>query len=299
MASPVVSKTSFSQLPSELKISILSCLDDFAVCRFFTVCKSANALKDESNFYLERRIFSHVEIFDQARWKNYFDGGKVTDEYNFDKIDITVLRAFLRSYYGPNPIGPGRVCDNCLIPTLVPGGFWRQYPGYLVYENHSLSLLEKLAEKPKKGPPAKYSAQTRALEQHAMTPAQDKTRLVIQLKGVIARNKPWSEQIRTLKDLFNRTGWGCLPDALSQNTLVFAHHAMTGERPLGDPTGIEGCWTYGRTKERVLYGQNAYPMISGGFMEVVPIEGPARAELAVSHYSYDYWSYGVVVLRKF
>lgn len=309
MVLSVEPKAPFPKIGPDASLHILSYLEYSDLTRFSGVSKGSHNLRDRNNLQLERVIFSTIKIFDRVHWKEYYNA-EVTDEYDASKIDSGVLRKFLKAYYGPNPIGPGRVCDNCLTPTLVPKGIWFKIQSGYFYENHSLSLLGKLAEHPLKGHAAKYfDDEALALQQHGMTPTRELSRLVIQLKGVVARNKPWSKEsqnpyergkVQILRGLFARTGWGYLPDALSQNSVVFAHHAITGERPLGNKTGIEGCWTYGCTVELVRWEQNAYHITSGGFKEIDPVEDSAPAELHVYNFYYLVnESHGVVVMMKF
>ena len=301
-------KAPFPNIGTPASLCILSYLEYFELSRFSAASKGANNLRDSNNFQLERAIFSTIRIFDRAQWKEYYNA-KVTSQYDARKIDQRVLRAFLKAYYGPDPMGRGRVCDNCLIPTVVPSRLMRIRHTYNFYENNSLSLLGKLAEHPLKGYAAKYlKDQTPSLQQNGMTPA-GASRLVILLKGVIARNKPWSKesqnpdkrgQVQILREMFDRTRWGCLPNAISQNTVIFAHHAISGQRPMGDKTGIEGCWTFGRTVELVRYdGQDVTHMISGGFRAFFPAGGPPPVGLDVSGSLVAAENIGVPLLREF
>ena len=298
----------FPKMNVDTSLHILSYLKYSELSRFVCVSKGAYELRDSENFQLERGIFSTIRIFDRTHWKEYYNA-EVTDEYDASKIDATILRDFLKAYYGPNPIGSGRVCDNCLTPTVVPRGIWFKIQSGYFYENHSLSLLGKLAEHPLKGHAAKYvDDQSEALQQHGMTPASGSSRLVIQLKDVIGRSKPWSKesqnpdkrgQVQILSELFARTGWGRLPDALTQNTVVFAHHAITGARPLGDKTGIEGTWTFGRTVELVRHEYELSHMVSGGFKQVDPVGGSAPAGLHLDYSDFVNDVDGVPAVREF
>ena len=141
--------------------------------------------------------------------------------------------------------------------------------------------------------------------------------LVLLLQGVVGRNKPWSKestnpnergQVQELQALNARTGYGCEPepDALSQNTVLFAHHAATHERPFGDNNGMESQYTYCRTREFVSYpigdSMISGQMMSGSFKaEVVTPPGvsiPAGFWLCCDN-SFDREHLAVGVLRKF
>jgi hypothetical protein len=176
----------------------------------------------------------------------------------------------------------------------------------------NLELLGQLAEYPGgNGHKAKYAYDTEALEQHG-TVKVERASLVLLLQGVIGRNKPWSResenpeergQVQALRDLNAPTGYGCEedPDGLSQDTVLFAHHAATGEYPFGDDSGMEGRYTYGRTRELVLVGQNGYHMVSGCFSAgaIGPLGGSAPAGLGVDYNRFGGECNGVGVLRKF
>ena len=193
-------------------LHILSYLEYSDLNRFSVASKGARDLRDGNNFQLERAIFSKIEIFDRKHWNEYWNV-EVTGQYDADKIDIKVLKEFLQTYYGKNPIGPGRVCDDCLTPALVPSEIGRKKSTDIdsnANEKYCLSVLGEVAEHPLKGHPAKYAYQSEALKQHGMTPAGP-TKLVIKIKGVIARQKPWAEQIKILNKLFTKTGWGAWP----------------------------------------------------------------------------------------
>jgi hypothetical protein len=169
--------------------------------------------------------------------------------------------------------------------------------------HHCLNVAEFLAKQPKEGHAAKFTAQTKGLEQHGNA-GTEKDELVIHLEGVVGRGKSWQAQVQHLRDLNASTGYGCEtePDALSQNTVLFAHHAATGKRPFGDKTGMEGRYTYGRTREKVLCGENAYHVVSGCFsagQALGPLGGSAPAELHVNDNFYDYEYDGAGVVRKF
>jgi hypothetical protein len=285
-------------LNEDAMVSVLSHLDYSDFSHVLCASKSLQFLRESHNNYLERSLFSRVEIFDRTKWAVYWDA-EITDKYEPNKIEIRVLRAFLKCYWGPNPIGPGKVKDHCLIPTVVPAKVKMQG----VTLHHCLKVAGFLAKQPKEGHAAKYTMQTKALEQYGNEGAK-KDELVLLLKGVVGRGKSWQAQVQYLRDLNASTGYGCEtePDALSQNTILFAHHAVTGERPFGDNTGMEGRFTYGRTREKVRYGENAYHMISGYFRTRQALGssgGSAPAELTVGGRGHLRKRIGVGVARKF
>lgn len=284
-------------IPVDACVRVLSFLDYPDLNRFFSTCKRGGYLREASGNYAERVSFSRVQIFDRVHWKQYRNA-EITEKYEPFKIEIRTLRAFLKCYWGPNPVGPGRVKDHCLIPTVQSAkvkieGVTLQY---------CLNVAEDLAKRPKEGSAAKFRGQTDALKLHG-NEGTENDELVIYLKKIQARGKSWKAQVAYLKDLNDRTRYGCVePDLLSQVTVSFAHYQLTGERPFGDHTGMEKEYTYGRTSNEVLYGEEIEQAISGGFGAGQALNSGdlAPAELDVDDSSYDMPErYGVYVVRKF
>lgn len=242
------------KLSSHIESNVLSFLTYPELCIFSSISKGAQASRNRNNSQLERAIFSKIRIFDRAQWKAVWNRD-VTSQYDADKIHARTLKTFLNAYYGPNPIGPGRVCDHSLIPVVVP-------------EDLCFNELGELIQHPLKGYTAKLDPNTRAMEQHGRVPS-GYTRLVIKMREVIGRELPCPGQVAAIRSL--PVGWRNLPNAFSQNTVILAHHAITGERYHGNKTGMEGCPTNGRTVEVVSnYFGNVFPMISGYFGGVFP-----------------------------
>ncbi|HSX04803.1 MAG TPA: hypothetical protein VLG76_08770 [Rhabdochlamydiaceae bacterium] len=247
-------------------------------------------------------------IMDRAGWKEYFgvDIGEATQEVQ----TALSFSHFYRVYHALNPIDvmkgipadkARQVCESCLIPVVIPERFTSS--DFSCYFN--LRTLGALAQHPKKGHAAKYWRKTEALKQHEKTRVK-RSCVVICLQGVVARNKPWSQQVEYLKKLNTRTNYGCEeePDALSQNTALFTHQVVTGKRPFSDGKkgGMEDQVTFGCTRELVQSGLNKYHMVSGSFEvgSIVSFRGSAPAELFVEHLirRFDCGDYGVGVLRK-
>jgi hypothetical protein len=179
---------SFRIIDFDARWQVASYLDHPDLMRFFCTCKGVLALKEKNNQQLERMIFSRVEIFGRTQWEEYWNA-QITGQFDPNKIDILVLRKFLKTYYGSNPIGPGLVKDHCLIPTVVPQTLTVNGEEY----DYGLKLLGELAEKPAKGHAAKIGFAAEALRQHG-TDKPEAAHLVLLLKGVVARNKPWSTE---------------------------------------------------------------------------------------------------------
>jgi len=232
------------------------------------------------------------EVMDRTGWAKTF-GVDIGPETK-DVQEALKFPDFYETYHAPNPIDVveevpvhqiRQVCQSCIIPTVRPQTVKRLVNN--VSEDFSLAVLGDIAKAPVNGHPAKYMREdSTALRQHGTAKAGPAS-LVMMLKDVAARGRPWSEesdnpkkrgQVQYLENEINKkTKFGCrLPDALSQNTAVLVHHALTGERLLGSPTGKEGSWTYGRTIEQVRHGEHFCQMLSGGFGGGGPTIGGRR-----------------------
>lgn len=300
------SRAFYDVIPVDALSHVFAFLDYCDHVRCFGTCKILQDLREVENNCMERSLFSRIEIFDRTHWKDYW-GVEVTGQFDSDKIEISILRTFLKTFWGPNPIGTGRVKDNCLIPTVVPTEVVRIDNT----SNYCLKILETLASNPKKGHAAKYRMQSRALAVHGLTGTKEAT-LVILLKGVAARNKSWSResqnpsergQVQFLEGLNAKTGYGCetKPEIIPQNTVLFAHHAVTKECPFGDTTGMEGRTTYARTRELVDDGGCICHMTSGNFIDEKNISSseslvPAQLDI-LSDFNFNHGDCGIGIMR--
>jgi hypothetical protein len=301
MAVTTAGSTFFGGLPSETMVQIFSFLNYSSLCRVFKTCSFAQSLKEADNNYVERAYFSQVQIFDRTHWKKYWRA-EITDQFDPSKINIFVLREFLKTYWGPNPVGDGIVKDHCLIPTVLP--FEVEMKGQV--SNYSNGMLVDLAKPKLFVDPVTKTAKVgrfvkyehiikinQSLIAGRMWEAQaTEARLVILLKKVVATNKPWSKksenpsekgQVQFLENLNAETGYGCEtePKGVLQNTIFCAHYVATGEVCFADEDD-EGNITEekarenftngkeytanldSRTCETVLNGTNVYYLSSGG-----------------------------------
>jgi len=249
--------------PQVVAYSLCPFLETRDLVRFFnTNKKGAREQLDEIREIVERLLFSRIPVFGKTEYQQYW-GVKITDQFEPNKIDIRILRTFLETYYGPNPVDATNpdlprdqirgVKNTCLIPTVVPSDVWVEGR----YCKFNLNLLGDIAEHPRIGNVARYYEITPALQQRGEDSLQE-AHLQIVLSDVIAPNASWERQVQRLKDLDERTGYGCEPepDALSISTAVFAHQAVTKE---GAFLGM-----YSRTKELGQYEQKTYHVTVGG-----------------------------------
>lgn len=302
--------------PDVVAYSFCPFLDNRDLVSFFsTNKKGAREQLDGIREIVERQLFSRIPIFGKTEYKKYW-GLEITDQFEPNKIDIRILRTFLETYYGPNPVDVAYYCPNpldakyrelwrektrgvnttCLMPTVIPKTAMAEGRELLF----NLNLLGDVAEHPRSGNAAKYSLISKALEQHGEDDPQE-AHLQIVLIGVIARSTSWERQVKSLKYVNEQTGYGCEPEpeVLPLTTATLAHHAVTGHRAFGDYFGLEGHDTVSRTRELVLVGEDEYyPMVVGAFK--AGTGGSAPAELYVHDHSYFRPGLnGVAVQRKF
>lgn len=140
--------------------------------------------------------------------------------------------------------------------------------------------------------------------QHGRTQAGPSCWMVMR-KDVLARGQSYPQQMQAIEDLNIRTGAGYEEQsfAIDLTTVVSAHYVVTGERYLGDKTGMEHCSTYGRVAETV-FNQYNYPqhsqIIIGRFTEYGDIRPSyVRVGLTVEPWGHDQDTIGVALLRKF
>ena len=140
--------------------------------RFFsTNKKGAREQLEGIREIVERLLFSRTPVFGKTEYKKYW-GLEITDQFEPNKIDIRILRTFLETYYGPNPVDVANpelprdkirgVNTTCLIPTVIPETAMDE--GRRVFK-FNLNLLGDIAEHPRIGNPAKYRYISPALQE--------------------------------------------------------------------------------------------------------------------------------------
>ena len=231
------------------------------VC-FFNTSKGGRSIRE----IVERQMFSRIPIFGKDCYQRFW-GVEITDRFEPQKIDIRILRTFLKTYYGPNPVDPTKgVKSTCLFPTVIPKWMIVEGRGF----DFNLNLLEDIASHPRIGEnnASKYWDNPEDLEPIGENSLQE-AHLAIILVGVIGRGDSWEAQVQRLRDLNERTKYGCEtePDVLSITTAAFAVNAVRAERPFGDQTGLERRDTYSRTKELVQWRQFKCHIMVGNFMK--------------------------------
>jgi hypothetical protein len=200
---------------------------------------------------------------------------------------------------------PPFLCPETLLETaeLPPPALRHRFASYVDRTDYDLETLERLVQNPKEGHPSKFADDGAALEQNRKSKAGPSCYIVVR-KELFARNLPTDKQREYMKQVNDKTnaGYEVLPRALHLATAALVHHTVTGERYLGDATGMEKFSSYGRCEDKVKYRNLRYPVIVGGQVLFVPgVVGGLRPSggLSLSYVDFDRDHIGVVGLRKF
>ena len=196
---------------------------------------------------------------------------------------------FYDFWHGPDPIDPTKQrCETHHMPFICPERVIRVIDDrtHEVFP-YNFETLQRLMQNPITGRPSRL-VDTKALRQHLTTEPGPLTWEVARM-DVVARDLPYDKQMEFIARLAG--GYECESSGIDLATRCATEHSRTGERHLGDLTGAEKRFTYGRCKERVKYGETFYQMIVGGF---APSGLRVRNSLC-----YNCDKFGVVLLRKF
>ncbi len=139
----------------------------------------------------------------------------------------------------------------------------------------SLVKVGRLAEKPKAGyHPSKYNGLSEALNQNGAKKAGPSCYICMRKEG-LGSGRSLSRQIELIQKLNTEFGADYEEEnsALDVAFVAFAIHALTGMRPLGDSTGVEGRDTLSRcSKDTMKYyiaSAKLYPLCVGYFSRSV------------------------------
>ena len=253
--------------------------------------------------YLEDYVDERLALFGVPR-----DVTSMVNEYLQEKPRF-FGRAEWLEYLGQD-VGNPRLPDKCVSWWNAPDAIdvferlaaprknyethlepiWR--PDIVSEQPYDLETLTNLVAHPLRGHPTTIVQSTQSYRQNKNTPAGPGCWLAVR-KGVVARNLTYSSQVEYLDKVNTATGAGYEHEnaLLDLVTAVVIPHVLRGERHLGNDTGMEGRWTYARSRDLVPYGENSYPSDVGGF-------APSGVDV-VSSYGYVDEGRGVVALRKF
>lgn len=169
---------------------------------------------------------------------------------------------------------------------------------------YNLETLNEHAANPLSGGHSMtFNPNSAAFRQHARTPAGPGCWLVCRI-GVEARNKSYEEgcaYIDRLNQEFGAT-YQLENGLLDLATVAAVGRVFKGERRFGDDKGIEGCFTYARSRDRIQVSHadplqlappqvNSYPSAIGG------LASSSVLELNISQHNRH--STGVAAVRKF
>ncbi len=242
----------------------------------------------------------HGDAFTSSDWKRVFR--TQTEELELDD-------EFYEFWFSPDAEDPTQLnCDTHFLPILrpetatevIPPARRHRFAQYIDRTEYSLETLGRLVEDPQEGHPSRFAYDSGALSQNGKTKAGPPCYLVAR-KELFARGLSPDAQREYMKELNARThaGYEVLPSSLDLATVALVHHAVTGERYLGDATGMENRWTESRSEDTVKNGKNTYPVTVGSHTPLVGGPGLSGG-LFFTHYDGSgYVSIGVVGLRKF
>lgn len=248
--------------------------------------------------------------FTAREWKRY---------YNAEVQSFDLGPEFEEWWLQPDAVDPSKrncdthfspiLCPETLLETadlLPPPALRHRFTPSADCTPYSLDALERLVQNPKEGHSSEFahSQDAPALQQNRMTPAGPAC-FIVARKELFARNLPLSEQKEYIMQINNQTNanYQVLPRALHLATVALVHHTVTGNRFLGDATGMEKCWSYGRCEEVVRWPSDiCSPVIVGGHepfvREVVGDPAPPRG-LHVAPDDIFQECTGVIGVKKF
>jgi hypothetical protein len=205
---------------------------------------------------------------------------------------------------------PPFLCPETLLETaaLPPPALRHRFASYVDRIDYNLETLGRLVQNPIDGHPSKFAYRSSALSQNGKTKAGPAC-YIIARKELFARNLQIDEQRDHIRQVNAKThaGYEVLPRALHLATVALVHHTVTGDRYLGDATGMEKCWSYGLCEDTIQSPEDEdrrCPVVVGGQLPFVPgvVGGPGRPSGGLDVYYSGVFkmdSFGVVGLRKF
>jgi len=180
-----------------------------------------------------RECYRGLQIFGKKEYKDYL-GVDITDEYDWDKINIVALRSFMIDYFGKHPVHT--TCKLAryqhLIPIVLPTTMVRN--GSRVEFN--MERFAELVANPQKGHAITISLL--GLGDHAKKIVSE-PRLLLVLKTVVGVDESWEDQIKELAKINDATGFGCSNPSFLQLFAFGAHYLVNRESGLENFS--EGC----------------------------------------------------------
>ncbi len=253
----------------------------------------------------------HGKAFTAADWGRVFP--VKTEAFEIDP-------KFYEWWFSPDAKDPTQLnCDTHFLPILRPESVQKttelpppalqhRFASCIDRSEYNLEVLGELIEHPQEGNPSQFAYDSPALRQNKKIKAELPEYLVAR-KEMFFRGLSIDTQRRRMKELNAKTnaGYEVLPSALDLSTVAAVIHAVTGDRFLGDLTGMENRWSDSRTENTVELKAGTYLVAVGGQTPFVAgiVGGPGPSGgLQIHHscdFSFDYSNdvTGVVGLRKF
>jgi len=230
---------------------------------------------------------------------------------------------FYEWWFSPDAEDPTQLnCDTHFLPILrpeivqettaqPPQALQHRFAQCIDRSEYNLEALGRFIQNPQEGHPSRVAYDSKAF-QNGKTNISGRSvaspsEYLVARKKMFLRGLSTEEQRKRMKELNAKThaGYELFPSALDLATVAAVICAVTGDRFLGNSTGVEKCWSESRTEDTLKDGNNTHlvtvgaqsPLVAG----VVGGHGPSGG---LNVFSYEYPGpeddgTGVVGLRKF
>ncbi len=236
----------------------------------------------------------HPHPFGAAEWKQYF------------QVDVGPEPEFKNGFEawwnGPDPIDPSKFVYETHLPPILAPQFLSNEQGTLP---RSLATLEKMGLK------FDFTIDRRIFQNIEHVAAAEPSHWLVMRKDVLARpqhyvrisraHRSWEEQIQYMKDLNAQTtaGYETEPSIIDLATVIFARYVWTGERYLGNWTGMEQRTTLSYCREYIRQVPHMHeisiPFVLGAMEE----ENNGKISVFVDCERDHSTAIGIAALRRF
>lgn len=173
------------------------------------------------------------------------------------------------------------LCPETVLETkkLPPPAFRHRFASELDRTDFDLAILDRLVQNPEEGHPSRLCGMFDDSSEANRNTKTEPACYIVLRKELFARNTHCNQQIKYMEQLNATTnaGYEVLPRVLDLATALLVHHTVTGERYLGDRTGMENQMSYGSSEDRTTDAPSSYLMLVGGHRPFRPgmMGGPA------------------------
>lgn len=244
-------------------------------------------------------------VFGPQDWHEY---------YGFDVQEEQLSEEAFRWWLSLDAVTPFDLEGNPIFNYETHHGFYylpANGPGGVSLD---LKKFDRLAQKPKKGLASRFKFTTLALRQNRNIKAVTSCWAAVR-KEILFRNESAEDQ-RALMAKLNtekenkrgalsvrlKTLYEVFPSLRDLSIIARVHFSKTGERLLGDSTGVEGRTTYSRTEQQVVTLMKCASQVIVGGQSPSVSEGPVPSGgLDVNYGEHDFAqeNVGVAGLSKF